>query len=178
MIDAVVQTAIKSVLDTGLAGASITATVAQSYQPTRQGAPLNPVVVFTKIAVRRFGWQGQKLTLIPGVPNTFTLDEPYYLRATYQVSGYMNQNPLDPSSLNAYDVLDICAATLQSMAGVATFFAAGIGVDRISDIRTPRSLDDSDRSIMDVNFDFVLSYKNTLTSVIPEATVDGAIDRV
>ena len=178
MIDADVQRTIKAVLDTGLAANSITATVQQGYQPTTQGAPLDPVVIFEKISARRYGWQGRKYTRIPGDPDTFTLDEPYFLRPTYQVTGFMNQDPVDPQSLTAYDVLDLCAAILQSEAGLATFKAAGIGIDRVSDIRTPHLLDDSGRSIMDVNFDFVLVYENSLTSVIPSATVAGEIDFV
>lgn len=178
MNDSEVQVAIKSVLDTGLALVGITATVQQSFQPDRQGAPFNPVVVFTKIGARRYGFQGRKNTLIPGDPNTFDQKEVYYLRPTYQVSVLANQDPVDPDSLTAYDVGDKCAAILQSTAGRATFQAAGIGIDRISDIRTPNTLDDSDRFTEDVNFDFVLSYLNTLTSVIPEAGVTGTINRV
>lgn len=178
MIDADVQRVIKAVLDTGLAAQSISAIVQQGYQPTTQGAPRDPVVIVQKIAARRYGWQGRKYTLIPGDPDTFTLDEPYFLRPTYQVTGLMNQDPLDPQSLTAYDVLDLCAAILQSEAGLATFRAAGIGMDRVSDIRTPHLLDDSGRSIMDVNFDFVISYENTLSSVIPGATIEGTVERV
>lgn len=178
MIDSDVQRAIKAVLDTGLAEQAISAIVAQSYQPTKQGAPLDPVLVFTKIAARRYGFQGRKLVLIPGAPNTFQQAEVYYLRPTYQLSGFMNQNPSDPNSLNAYDVIDKCAAILQSEAGRATFQAAGIGIDRISDIRTPHSLDDSDRFVMDASFDFVLSYRNELLSIVPEAGIEGTVERV
>ncbi len=178
MTDADVERAIKSVLDAALVAASITADVVQSFNPTRGGASLQPVVAFTKITARRFGFQGAKLTLVPGSPNTFSKAETYYLRPTYQVTGFMDQDPLDPNSLNAYDVLDVCAAFLQSDEARATFNAAGIGIDRITDIRTPRSLDDSDRYDMDVSFDFVLSYKNELISIVPEATVDGTVERV
>lgn len=178
MIDADIETQIKSVLDAGIAAASLSVPVSQSFQPTRQGAPLEPNVVFTKIFARRWGHQAPKFTLIPGAPNTFQKAETYYLRATYQVSGLMNQDPVDPASLNAYDVLDICAAFLQSEDGRATFKAAGIGIDRISDILTPRSLDDSDRFNMDASFDFVLSYKQERISIVSEAAISGTIERV
>lgn len=178
MIDADVETAIKLVLDTGLTSAGISAIVAQSFNPTTQGASLLPNVIFTKITARRFGFQGQKYTRIPGVPDTYSKAEVYWLRPTYQLSGFMNQNPVDPNSLNAYDVLDTCAAILQSEEGRATFKLAGIGIDRISDVRTPRTLDDSDRFNMDANFDFVLSYRNELTTIIPSAQVVGVTERV
>ena len=178
MIDADIETQIKSVLDAGLAAAGITAIVSQSFQPTRQGAPFLPNVVFTKLFARRYGHQAPKFTLIPGTPDTFQKAETYYLRATYQVSGLMNQDPVVPDSLNAYDVLDICAAFLQSEEGRATFKAAGIGIDRISDIRTPRSLDDSDRFNMDASFDFVLSYKQERISIVPEAAISGTVGQV
>lgn len=173
MIDADVQRAIKATLDAGLAAASITATVTQSFQPTVQGAPLAPAVVFTNITTRRFGWQAPKLTLIPGNPNTFSKAETYYVRRSYQVSGIINQDPLDPTSLSAYDVLEKCTTFLQSSEGRAIFKAAGIGIDRITDVLTPSSLNDSDQFNTDVSFDFVLSYKQESFSIVPEADVEG-----
>ena len=178
MTDADIETQIKSVLDTGLAAAGISAIVFQSFQPTRQGPPLLPNVLFTKISAHRWGHQAPKLTLIPGSPDTFQEAETYYLRATYQVTGHMDQDHVAPASLNTYDVIDRCAAILQSVAGRATFKAAGIGIDRISDIRTPRSLDDSDRFDMDASFDFVLSYKQEFVSIVPEAAVSGTVEGV
>lgn len=180
VIDADVQTVIKAVLDAGLSAVGITAIVARAYNPTTQGAPLEPVVVFTKIASRRFGYQGQKYVLIsPGAPITFDKTEVYYSRSTYQLSGFMTQEVLGAASLNAFDVLDTCATILQSQEGRAIFAAVDIGVDRVTDIRTPHSLGDSDRFQMDVSFDFVLSYKNQLTSIIPGALVsEGIVERV
>lgn len=178
MIDADVQRAIKSVLDTGLATAGFTVLVTQSFQPTRQGAPLIPAVVFTKIATRRFGFQGQQYVLVTGNPDTFQKTEVQYLRPTYQLSGLMNQNPVDSNSFTAYDVLDACAMILQSAEGRAAFKLVGIGIDRVTDIREPHSLDDSDRFTADVSFDFTLSYRNELASIIPSAGVEGTIDRV
>lgn len=180
MIDADVQVAIKAVLDTRLAAVGITAIVAQSFNPTTQGAPLQPTVVFTKIMSRRFGYQSPKYALLsPTFPITFDKAEIYYNRATYQLSGFMNQDISDPASLNAFDLLDTCASILQSQEGRAIFTAANIGVDRVTDIRTSKSLGDSDRFQMDASFDFVLSYLNQLASVIPGALVPEAdLERV
>lgn len=178
MTDADVETVIKSVLDTGLAAASISAVVSKSFQPTRQGAPIQPNIVFTKLFDRRWGHQAPKLTLVPGVPNTFEEAETQYIRDTYQATGYMDQDPVDPASLNAYDVLSRCAVILQSRAGRTTFKAAGIGIDRITDVRAPKSLNDSDRFQIDASFDFVLSYKQEFISIVPEAAIDGTVVRV
>lgn len=179
MIDADVQTAIKAVLDARLPVAGITASVEKAYQPTTQGASLQPVVAFTKITSHRFGFQGPKYVLDPGPPVTFNKREIYYSRATYQLSGLMNQDDSDPASLNAFDVLDICASILQSQEGRAIFAAADIGVDRVMDVRTPHSLGDSDRFQMDASLDFILSYKNQLVSVVPGALApEGIVERV
>ncbi len=178
MIDGDVERVIKAVLDAGLTAASISAVVLQSYNPTRQGTPSEATVVFTKITARRFGFQGRKYVYVPGAPGTFSKTEPYFLRPTYQISALLDQDPTDLNSLSAYDVIDICAAVLQSTESRATFLAAGIGIDRITDIRTPKSIDDSDRHNVDASFDVTLSYKSELTSVVPEATVTGTLERV
>lgn len=180
MIDADVQTAIKSVLDTRLPAAGISgAIVSQSFNPTTQGASLEPQLVFTKITARRWGWQGRKYALVAGPSPTFDKTESYWIRATYQLSGFMNQDPTDPASLSAYDVLDICAAIMQSEEGLAIFRAASIGVDRITDIRTPSSRGDDDRFMVDPSFDFVLSYQNELASVVDGALAgEGTLVRV
>jgi hypothetical protein len=181
MIDADVQIAIKSVLDTRLPAVGLPGIdVIQSYSPTTAGAPLAPTVSFTKLFARRYGFQGAKYALnTPGPTATMDKVEPYYLWATYQLSGFMNQDPTDPASLTAYDVLDTCAAVLQSEEGRAIFKAAGIGVARITDIRAPHSFGDDNRFQTDVSFDFSLSYLNELASVVPgAASAAGNIERV
>jgi len=174
MNDADVETAIKSVLDAALVTSFSTVVVAQSFNPTTQGAALAPMVLFTKIAARRYGFQGRKYAFNAG-PVDFTKTEGWYLEATYQVNTLIRQDAVDPASLNAYDVIDFCAATLQTLETRATLLALGIGIRRVTDIRTPRFLDDSDRYNMDASFDFVLTYQNTLTSTVPGAGVDGEV---
>jgi len=174
---AVVETAIKSVLDAGLLANSITATVQQANQPTQQGAPFAPIVLFTNLFSKRFGYQSKKL--VHASPD-FTKTEAWYLEATYQFNALMNQNPNSPVSLSAFDVIDICAAILQTDETRDTFLATdtGIGIQRITDIRVTPIQDDSDRWVKDPSFDVVLSYRNTLTNTVPEATVSGIIERV
>ncbi len=178
MIDADIQKAIKSILDTGLPAAGIAnAVIAQSYNPTTQGPPLAPVVLFTKIFSRRYGTQGRKYVYNPG-SGDFTKTETWYVADTYQINSLMNQDPVDDSSLNAYDVVGTCAGILQTSETRQTLLAQGIGIRRITDLQTPGSLDDSDRYNMDVSFDFVLTYQNTLASIVAEAGVDGIVTAV
>lgn len=177
MIDGDVQKAIKSILDAGFIAQGLTVTVAQTYNPTTQGVPLVPVVFFTKILAVRFGAQGQKYEYNGG-NDSFDKTESYYLKATYQINAVISQNISDPDSLNAYDVVDLAAAILQTAETRDTLRAAGIGIERITDIRTPNYLDDSDLYKIDPSFDFVLSYQNTIASTVNKAAVNGTVSAV
>ena len=178
MTDADVEIQIKSLLDSRIAAsAPFSALVAQSYQPTQQGAPLQATVLFSRIAARRYGFQGVKYVYNSG-PDDFTKTESWYLQATYQINALITQNPNDVASLNAYDVVDFCAGALQLQETRATFLLAGIGIQRIADIRNPRFKDDSDRFAMDPSFDFVLTYQNDIVTTISAATVTGIANAV
>ena len=179
MTDSEVTIAIKGVLDTAIGASSFFAEVTQSYNPTMQGPTLNPLVVFTKISARRYGFQSQK-AVYDSNRDEFDQTSSWYLRATYQVNVLMNQDVSDISSLNAYDVVDFCAGILQTRETRQAFLVTGtgIGIDRITDIRLTPVLDESDRYNLDPSFDFVLSYQNSLTSVVPSASVTVTTNRI
>jgi len=177
MTDSDIQKIIKSILDTGLTAQGLTIIVAQSFNPTKQGVPLEPTVLFTKITARRFGWQGRKQVYDQGL-DQFDKTEGYFLKATYQINAVIQQDINDPNSLNAYDVVELCSAILQTQESVQTFVASEIGIERITEIRTPHILDDSDKFDIEPSFDFVLSYQNTLTSIVPSASIDGVVQNV
>lgn len=179
MIDADIERAIVLALQPPLTAAGFNVIVTQGAQPTTQGATSQPQVTFTKILAKRFGFQGRKFAFNVGAAN-FTKTESWYLRATYQLNALIRQDAGDANSLNAYDVLDFCAGTLQTEETRIMLLetGTGIGLERVTDIRTPRSFDDSDRFNMDASFDFVLTYQNNIDSTVAEAAVSEILDTV
>lgn len=180
-IDGTIEIQIKVALVSALSAGSIDGTVAQSYNPTQQGAPLKPVVLFARLGLaRRYGFQGTKYAFDMGSdPPTFTKTESWFLNARYQISVLLNQDVVAAGTLNAYDVLDLCAGVLQSRETIDAFKAAGLAVLRVTDIQNVRSLDDSDRWTLDPSFDLIVVYQNTLTTTVPGTIiVQGQVSRV
>ncbi len=177
MIDGDVQRAIKGVLDAGFTSQGLTMIVQQSFNPTKQGVPLEPTVFFNKISSRRFGFQGRKSVYDAG-NNNFVKTESYFLKATYQIGAMSSQDLNDPNSLNTYDIVDLAAAILQTEETRAVLLAQSIGIERITDIRTPQIMIDTDEFEINANFDFVLSYKNEIVNTVPVAGVTGVVKSV
>jgi len=176
MTDSDIEVVIMGILSAEFTDPSATVEVVQSYNPKSQGPPLAPIVTFQKILARRVGFQGRREVYNSG-NDEFDATEAWFLRATYQVDTFISSN-VAVGALNAYDIADLCAAALQSRETRQTLLASGIGIQRITDIRTPKSMDDSDRFQMNASFDFDLTYQNTRVSVVPPATVTGSVTRV
>lgn len=176
MTDSEIEVIIMSLLSAEFTDPSATVEVLQSYNPKSSGPPLAPVVTFQKLFARRFGVQGRREVFNPG-SNEFDATEAWFLKATYQVDTFITPN-VAVGALNAYDIADLCAGALQSRETRQTLLASEIGIQRITDIRTPKSMDDSDRFQMNASFDFDLTYENTRVSIVPPATVTGSLIRV
>ncbi len=152
--------------------------VKKNYQPTKQGAPVGPTIFFTRIVTPRYGHQGRKQVFNVG-NNNFDKTENYWLTPTYQINAQIRQDISDPNSINAFDLVDLAAAILQTEETRQTFLASGIGIIRITEIRELKILDDSDQYEIEPSFDFVLSYNQTIISTVPVADpVELDIQRV
>lgn len=176
MTDSEIEVVIMSILSAEFTDLAATVEVLQSYNPRSQGPPLAPVVTFQKLFARRVGFQGRKEVYDSG-DDEFDATESWFLRATYQVDTFITPN-VAVGALNPYDIADLCAGALQSREARQTLLASGLGIQRITDIRTPKSMDDSDRFQMNASFDFDLTYQNTRVSIVPPATVTGTVTRV
>ena len=174
-----IQRAIKSTLEDGLTNNGFPdVKVKQNFQPTKQGAPSTPFVFFTQIAVHRYGYQGRKLVYNVG-NDEFDKTESQWIEATYQINAEIDQDITDSNSANSFDVVSLCAMILGSDEGRALFRAANIGIERITDIRTPKFLDGNDQNKQEPSFDFILTYNQSINSVVLVADpITGDIQRV
>lgn len=184
MTDSDISTALFTLLNSSIArnpafGAS-GIEVFQSYNPATPSPSTAPIVAFFKVSTRHWGWQKQSYTY-DELNTRFDALASWYLRATWQVTALMRQDVTDPTSLNAFDVIDFCAAALQTPIALKFLaeYLTGIGIDRITNVPTPQEWDDSDRFNMEAKFTFVLSYKQTFQDIENAAlAVTGTIDRV
>lgn len=156
-----------STLIAGEAAAGIPGTpIAQAFQPTMEGTNSVPTAYLHKIGDRRYGflarndvWNQTSSTLV------HTEDQKY--ETTFQLSFLATQNPTTPTQLTASDFLNLCAAILQSDVAIATFQAAGAGIERITDVRNAYFTDDRQQYEALPSFDFIMVHDQIITTTTP-----------
>lgn len=179
MIEADVWRALITVLRTGLDSQSLNdVTIHQSYQPIKQGPDTARSIYIHKITSQRVGHQGRKCNFNLGNDN-FDEVEKYWLAVTIQLMPLVTQDITNENSLTAYDVVDLCAAILQTRATRKALLDAGISIQKIGQMPVGFSIDDKDQFDLDPTFDFVLLYEQTLSSTVPKVdTFEVDIKRV
>lgn len=177
MTDREVQTLLKSFLLFTLTFSGYNVHVQRGFNATTQGADSLPTIAFTKITSRRYGFQGRKYDY-DSINDVFTLTESWFLETRYQLNILLNQDVGDPTSLSAFDVLDLAAGLLQTESARVFFWASEVGIERVTDIRTPSSKDDNDLFVADASFDIVLTYQNSITSTVNAAQATGTSEPI
>lgn len=146
----------------------------QDYQPTTQGAPTGPVLALHVVFTRRYGWTARKDEwIIPATPDLPFMrhTERQQLETHIQASGIWRRGPTLPGDWVAADVAGYGAMILQSDRTMAALRAAGLGIQRITDIRsTPILTNDRDQWEAMPSFDFVLTHEQITITETP-ATV-------
>lgn len=152
--------------------------LARKYQPRQQGAATGPIVYFFKIGDHRYGsTKREHLYNEAGVVFDSTDRQQY--ETTYQFAAWVPQRPQDVAALTESDVLNIVSAIMQSDALIAAFRAAGVGIQRVTDVRNPYFVDERDRFEAEPSFDIVLTHYRNLSSTLPGVdTYEANIYRV
>lgn len=132
----------------------------RSNQPTQQGTPTGSAVYFTKLFDRRHGsparrdvWNG----------DAFVHTERQVYVSTWQFEATVPQ----PAELSPSDILNIVSGIIQSDGIIAAFRAAGVGVQRVTDVRNPYIVDDRDQFAAAPSFDIVLSHRRDTVATVP-----------
>jgi hypothetical protein len=86
---------------------------------------------------------------------------------TFQGSALATQDPSNTNQLTASDIANLACYVLQNPSTIATLEAQGIGILKVSDVRNPYFSDDRQRYEASPNFDFQLTHKQIVTTVIP-----------
>lgn len=144
--------------------------VRQAFQPRVQGTPTGAAVLLSNVSTRRYGFLARNDEWLPD-------EDPPVMRhtETQAMQVKIQCNALSPPApppavlpvLTAADLVNYAAAVLQSDAGRLQLQAAGVGIERITDIRQPNFKDDRDQFEASPSFDFVLDFNWSLVTNTP-----------
>jgi hypothetical protein len=152
--------------------------LARKYQPRQHGANTGPIVYFFKIGDHNHG-SPRREDLYNEAGVIFDQTQRQLVETTYQLAAWVPQNPADVAALTESDVLNIVSAIMQSDAILAAFRGAGVGIQRVTDIRNPYFVDERDRFEAEPSFDIVLTHYRNLSSTLPAVdTFEANIHRV
>lgn len=148
--------------------------IRQAYQPTITGRPDGKAVLVSNAPARRYGSPRRTDEFIDTPPpGLMRHTEKQKMLASFQVDALAPQNPAsgtfatDPT---AADLVNRAAVILQSSVAIDAFLVAGVGIDRITDIRQPNFQDDRDKFEAVPSFDFTLNYDLVDVTEVPIVT--------
>lgn len=175
MNDLTLFTAVRTVLLSGLAANGYaTVPVVQLDQPTLQGRPDGPALLFQKLpGDKRYGWVKREDTDDPDNPAQMIHRETQFYETTLQIEA-LGPQPVPGAALpssTASDLVNLAAAILQSDAAIASLRAAGLGVLRVTQVRNPFMKNDRDQYEAVPSFDLVVTHEQVMLSTTPAAQV-------
>ena len=149
--------------------------VAQGFQPQQQGAPSEQAWFIHKISIHKYGY-AQKIPKLNDA-GLIDVEETRVIERTYQITAFNKLTPeeMTPTVKTADDMAEEAAAIMQSTSVVDALRAQGVGILRITDIRTPYFDDQHDQNDISPNFDFTVTYTRQLTSTV-QPVVDYAVN--
>ncbi|VFR39275.1 FIG00947889: hypothetical protein [plant metagenome] len=130
-----------------------------AFQPTKQGRVDNGIYFFPINRGKR-GWQSRKYQ---SVGQGLTATETQFNESMYQFQAFVEDDLKDDDQLLAADVLAVVRGVLQSMKFTQAMTAAGIGVQRPTEIVTPSFINDRDNFEFNPNFTVIFSHQRSIT---------------
>ncbi len=142
-------------------------TFARNFQSRPQGVATGPIVYFFKVTEKRHG--SPKRRDVINLDEEFDHSQLQLVEATWQFDAWIPQDPRIASELTESDVLSIVSGIIQTDTILQIFRDAGVGVQRVTEVRNPYIQDDRDRNEAIPSFDIVLTHYRTLVSTVPAA---------
>lgn len=150
----------------------------RNFQPRQQGANSSPTIYWVKLTEPRHG-SPQRKEVWNDTTSQFDHAESQLVTALWQFMADIPQDPANANELTESDVLAVACAIMQSDAVIATFKAAGVGIQRVTEVRNPQITDDRDRFSAMPSFDVTFSHYRTRVTTLPAVvTYDADIRRV
>lgn len=143
-----------------------TVAVKQRNQPTTQGAPSGPAILFSKLFDRRIG-SPQRAEVWNETTQQFDHVESVQIESTYTFAAIATRDPADPAAVTAPDYLKAAATAWQSDTMLSALRASGVGVQRIGDIRNTPVANEKGEFTDNPTFDVVLTHRDAFTDALP-----------
>lgn len=150
----------------------------RNFQPRQQGASKTSAAYFVKLGDRRHG-SPKRRDVWNETAEQFEHEEIQQYETTYQFSAMVPQDPADVVALTESDILNLISGIMQSDTLLEIFRAAGVGVQRVTEVRNPYVVLDRDRFEALPTFDVVLTHNRIRRDTLPAVVAyDANISRV
>lgn len=150
----------------------------RNFQPRQQGANSSPTLYWVKIGEHPHG-SPKRREVWNDSTSQFDHAEAQLIEATWQFMGDIPQDPAQVDQPTEADVLAVACAIMQSDAVISSFKLAGVGIQRVTQVRNPYVNDDRDRFAARPSFDVVLTHYRTRVTALPAVVAyDARISRV
>ncbi len=116
--------------------------VRQGNQPTMTGF-VDKSIYVTRISSRRNGWQAHRDKWNEDLGQMVHSEE-YIQEVLFQISAFKKRNPSDINELTSGDILNSLMTFLQGSAGIKAFRDIGFQTYRLTELREPVLVDDSE----------------------------------
>lgn len=151
-----------AIINYALSQKSINWKVRQLNQPTNIDLSTGCVYV-SQVNSTRLGWQAHREKYIN---NEMVHSEQYIEQVMYQISGFKKRNPADINEMTSSDVLNYLITFFMSSEGNKYIRSLGYESFRISQLRNPVIVTDSDKYEKNPSFDITLVLLQTEDSSI------------
>lgn len=141
-------------------------------QPTQQGLEWGPGVYLEKLFDNKYGWPSSSLQF-NATDLTYDDDSNQVMETTYQVSSLAIQDPTRIDLPTAADIVNHLSGWLSHPSIIQAFKQRDVGLLRVSKVQNVPFEDDRGRFEYHPSFDVVLRHNQSLTIVVPSATVEG-----
>jgi len=138
----------------------------QGYQPTAQGTPTATTYVVHVVTERRYGFE-QFAEIWNEGTEQFDTFQSQQIETVLQIGVSGPQNPADPAQPTLPDLVRAFASAVQSERCRLALRAAGIGLQRVRDVRIVYALDDKDQHEASPSVDVTLTHRDTYIDTLP-----------
>lgn len=146
--------------------------VRQAFQPRVQGTPDGAAILLSNVNTRRYGFLARSdvwVDPVGPVDGYMRHTETQAMQVKIQCNALSPPSP-PPAGKPAHtaaDLVSYAAAILQSDVGRLQLQAAGVGIERVTDIRQPNFKDERDQFEASPSFDFTLDFNWSLITKVP-----------
>lgn len=141
----------------------------QAYQPTAQGTPTAVTYLAHVVTERRYGFEQFAEVWNPETEQ-FDAFQSQQIETVLQIGASGPQDPAGVGQPTLPDLVRAFASAVQSERCRLALRAAGIGLQRVRDVRIVYALDDKDQHKASPSVDITLTHRDTYIDTLPAVT--------